>query len=72
MLEIAKRAGYDYTHLRFATNDFLPLEEIENHLIEHGSKYSLIGFVHSETSTGIINPVSEVAKLAKRYSSRYY
>lgn len=70
MLEICSQGDYNYDYLKFDVDDFLPLNKIESHLMEHGSEYSLISFVHSETSTGVINPISEIAALVKRYSSK--
>lgn len=69
MATICKQSGYNYEFLKFAENDYLPLDQIEDHLKLCGSDYSLVSFVHCETSSGVINPLAELSLLIKRFTS---
>ncbi len=53
-------------HLRFEWGKCIDLEKVEESLA-NGS--NAIAFVHNETSTGILNPAKEMAKIAKKYDS---
>ncbi len=50
--------------VRFEWGKSIDLDEVEKSLAE-GSE--ALAFVHNETSTGILNPAKELAKLAKEY-----
>jgi aspartate aminotransferase-like enzyme len=52
--------------VRFEWGKSIDLDTVEKSLAE-GSE--AIAFVHNETSTGILNPAKEIAKLAKRYDA---
>jgi aspartate aminotransferase-like enzyme len=52
--------------LRFEWGKSIDLERVERSL-EEGSE--AVAFVHNETSTGILNPAKEIAKLAKKHSA---
>ncbi len=52
--------------LRFEWGTSIDLEAVERSIAE-GSE--AIAFVHNETSTGILNPAKEIAKIAKRYGA---
>jgi aspartate aminotransferase-like enzyme len=52
--------------IRFEWGKSIELEKIERSL-EGGSE--AVAFVHNETSTGILNPAREIARLAKKYSA---
>lgn len=71
MAAICKQANYSYDHLKFPENDYLPLDKIKVHLQTHGQSYSLVSFVHSETSSGVINPLEELSSLIKQYTGAY-
>ncbi len=64
-IRIAKR----YTEvdaLRFEWGSSIDLDAVEKSLAD-GSE--AVAFVHNETSTGILNPVKEIAKIAKKYDA---
>nr|MDK7877065.1 aminotransferase class V-fold PLP-dependent enzyme [Streptococcus agalactiae] len=44
--------------------------EIEQ-ILQNDPAITHIAMVHSETTTGMLNPIEEVAELAKRYDKRY-
>jgi 2-aminoethylphosphonate--pyruvate transaminase len=71
MATICKQARYSYDHLKFPENDYLPLDKIKDHLKMHGQNYSLVSFVHCETSSGVINPLNELATLIKQLTNAY-
>ncbi len=52
--------------IRFEWGKSIELERIEESF-ENGSE--AIAFVHNETSTGILNPAKEIAKIAKKYDA---
>ncbi len=53
-------------HIKFEWGKSIDLNKVEESLSE-GS--DAIAFVHNETSTGILNPAEEIAKIAKRYDA---
>jgi len=57
--------------LEFNWGEYPDLEKIENELI-NDKDISLISMVFHETSTGMINPVHEVGKLAQKYNKMYH
>lgn len=63
LAEIAKRYA-EINHLRFEWGKPIELERVKESL-ENGSE--VITFVHNETSTGMLNPASKIAKLAKKH-----
>ncbi|WP_456327298.1 pyridoxal-phosphate-dependent aminotransferase family protein [Archaeoglobus sp.] len=52
--------------VRFEWGKSIELDEVEKSLSE-GSE--ALAFVHNETSTGILNPAKELAKIAKKYDA---
>ncbi len=52
--------------VRFEWGKPIELEAVERSL-EEGSE--AVAFVHNETSTGILNPAKEIARIAKRYGA---
>ncbi len=53
-------------HVRFEWGTSMDLERVEASLAE-GSE--AVTFVHNETSTGILNPAKEIAKIARKYDA---
>ncbi|AIY89692.1 pyridoxal-phosphate-dependent aminotransferase family protein [Geoglobus acetivorans] len=63
------KIGARYTevdHLRFEWGSSVDLGKVEESLA-NGSE--AIAFVHNETSTGILNPAREIAKIARKYDA---
>lgn len=46
------------------------LQQIEQ-ILQQDNQITHIAMVHCETTTGILNPIEKVAKLAKQYQKRY-
>jgi len=53
-------------HIRFEWGTSIDLEKVEESIAE-GSE--AVTFVHNETSTGILNPAKEIAKIAHKYDA---
>lgn len=70
MVEMAQRMGLQHTV--YACDEvMLPdIEKIEQRL-QQDSQITHIAMVHCETTTGILNPIEEVARLALRYHKCY-
>ena len=63
--KIASRYA-EVDHLRFEWGKSIDLNAVEASLAD-GSE--AVAFVHNETSTGILNPAREIAKIAKKYNA---
>ena len=63
MAEVARRVGAQVDTLDFPWGSPLDVAAIAKKLKEKSYKH--VGMVHGETSTGVLNPVGEVGKLAK-------
>ena len=63
--------GIGLNLVKYKWADYPDLTEIENQL-KTDKDISLISMVYHETSTGMINPVHEVGKLARKYDKMYH
>ncbi len=63
--------GTGLNHVEFDWAEYPDLDRVENELL-HDKDISLISMVYHETSTGMINPVHEVGKLAEKYGKMYH
>ncbi len=68
--EIASRHSSKVEQLIFEKGKSYDLEVVEAYLREGG--YDLVWMVHVDTSIGILNPLKEVAALAKKYQARVF
>ena len=68
--EQAKRTGLDFTTCHVEWGSEFDLLVIEKQIQENHSGWVL--FCHCETSTGVINPLDEIARLGKKYQFRCY
>ena len=69
MLTIADRIDRKYIPLEFNMTNPLDVEAVEEKLKET-TDISTVAFVHCETTTGIINPLEDLVKLAKAYGKK--
>ena len=69
--EIINCYGIGLSLLEYKWAEYPDLKEIENEL-KKDKDISLISMVYHETSTGMINPVHEVGKLAQKYNKMYH
>ena len=70
MIEMAQLMGiacHPYDCGEVSRPDAAAIEQI----LQNDPAITHIAMVHSETTTGMLNPIEEVAELAKRYNKRY-
>lgn len=53
--------------LKYVWGDAINLDEVEAHLKTNAKDYSLVAFIHHETTVGILNDLSKINTLAKKY-----
>jgi alanine-glyoxylate transaminase/serine-glyoxylate transaminase/serine-pyruvate transaminase len=63
MVEVARRLGAQVDVLEFPWGKPVVKDEVAKKLKE--KSYKLVGMVHAETSTGVLNPVAEIGPLAR-------
>ncbi len=64
MLTMAKNAGQNYIALSFPETKPIAIDQVAAQLNQDAT-ISTVVFVHCETTTGVINPLEELVKLAK-------
>lgn len=69
MLTIAENSRRDYEYLKFDMIQPIDIEKVEKRL-KKNKDIDVVVFVHCETTTGIINPLKKIAKLAKSYGKK--
>lgn len=69
-VEVCKYYGIDYVELVYPNNEHPNLTELES-TIKNNPKISMVHVTHHETSTGLMNPIKEIGKLAKKYNKLY-
>ncbi len=67
---IAKLHNRNTNKISFQWAEALDIKKIEEYLQNH--EVDLVVMVHHETSTGMLNPVSTVGKLAKKYGAQLF
>lgn len=67
MCEIAKTYRLDLLEYRIPWGDYPDLVEIEKLLQQHRGQVSHLAVVHHETTTGMLNPVDDMAALIHAY-----
>ncbi|MTC22658.1 MULTISPECIES: 2-aminoethylphosphonate--pyruvate transaminase [unclassified Providencia] len=70
MAEMAQLMGISH-HVYDCGEVAKPDVAVIEQLLQQDSQISHIAMVHCETTTGILNPIEQVAVLAKRYQKRY-
>ncbi|WP_434310208.1 pyridoxal-phosphate-dependent aminotransferase family protein [Hominifimenecus sp. rT4P-3] len=71
LFEILSKYHVPTTNMEFGWGNLPNLDEVENVLCNN-DKITFVCMVFHETSTGMINPVYEVGKLAKKYGKRLF
>jgi 2-aminoethylphosphonate--pyruvate transaminase/phosphonoacetaldehyde hydrolase len=69
MLTMAQAARRDYEVLSFSMTEPIDLQIVEKKLKEN-PHIAALAFVHCETTTGVLNPLSDLAKLGKAYGKK--
>ena len=67
LFDVAKLHNDDVDHLAFRWQEQIDLGKVEEALMQ--KRYHLVALVHHETSSGMMNPVAEMAQLAHRYGA---
>lgn len=67
MANIAQRAGASVTTMAGEWGDCFSLETVEAALRQHRPK--VLGIVHAETSTGVLQPIQQLGELCRRYDA---
>lgn len=70
MVEMAQILGLNYSVYDCGEMDLPDVEWIEQ-LLRQDNQITHIAMVHCETTTGMLNPIAQVAALAKRYQKYY-
>jgi 2-aminoethylphosphonate-pyruvate transaminase len=68
---IAKRHGIETVIVRAKENELPDISEIERTLAA-SSDIHMVAVVHCETTSGILNPIQAIGKLAHRHGSLYF
>ena len=66
IIEIAKAYGIETVELKYKYGNPPDIGEMEE-ILSNDTSVSSIAMVHHETTTGLLNPLSEVGSLAKKY-----
>jgi len=69
MIDVCKRLGANVDFLNTKWGTPITIDMIEKKI--NKKKYNLIAIVHAETSTGVLNPISEIAELIKETNSLF-
>lgn len=67
LFDVAKLHNKDVEQVEFKWQEQIDLEKVEEALKR--KRYHLVAVVHHETSSGMLNPVAEIARLAHRYGA---
>lgn len=65
MEEMSAMLGLPHLYFEYAPDQIITAQQMEQALLEH-PEITHIAFVHCETTTGILNPIEELAAVAKR------
>jgi 2-aminoethylphosphonate-pyruvate transaminase len=71
MLTTAEASHRDYDCQNFDMTKPICIKEVEKKL-EKDKDIDIVAFVHCETTTGVINPLEGIAKLAKSYGKKVF
>jgi len=64
--DIAESCGHQVTRLTVAAGETFDLDQVESAL---KGRFAAVTLAHSETSTGVISPVREIAALARKHGA---
>ena len=68
MGQICEVSGIRAETIRFEWNREIDLKKVESFLATDSSRFRVLAFVHHETTSGILNPLSELHGLAVKYN----
>lgn len=70
MVDVASRCGAEVIQVEAAWGDIIQPEKIEEVLKQH-KNVKLVAVVHSETSTGVRQPLQELSEIVHRYNALF-
>ena len=68
MGQICDTLGIKRETISFDWDKTIELEKVEDFLGKNAQKFRVLAFIHHETTTGILNSLSSLQKLAKKYN----
>ena len=71
MLTIAENSRRDFEYIEFDMTQPIEIKKVEKKL-KKDKDIDCVIFVHCETTTGVINPLEEIIKLAKSYKKKVF
>lgn len=69
MIEMSRRIGAEVIPVEFPASQAVDIEKVR--LIAHQTMPKVMAIVHGETSTGVLNPVPEIAQIAAEVDALY-
>jgi 2-aminoethylphosphonate-pyruvate transaminase len=69
LYEIARLHEMEVVHLRYAWGDQVNPADVERAFMEHD--IAVVAMSHHETSVGLLNPISEIGEMCRRYDSLF-
>ncbi len=70
LVKIAKAYGIDYVDIAFEWGEVPNIERIEK-ILGKDKKIACLAVIHHETSTGVLNPIKAIGKIAKKNNCVY-
>lgn len=70
MVDVASRCGANVVQVHVPWGEMIQPEQIEQALKQHRN-VKLVAVVHAETSTGVLQPLQEISKLAHEYDALF-
>lgn len=67
MEQICQAYGISYDKIKYDWTRPIPVNELKSYLAEKAALYRVVSFVHHETTTGVLNPLEEIASLIKSH-----
>ena len=69
LINICKKIRKNFLVLKFIENEVISIEKTKK-ILSKNKSISHVAFVHCETSSGILNPLNEIALLCKKYKKK--
>ncbi len=71
MATMCRLLGVSVHMENFPEDRAIDLDRVEE-ILKNGKKYTHVGVIHSETSSGVLNNVESIGKLVKKYLPSTY
>ena len=69
MVDVAQRCGAEVTTVEAAWGESVPPEKVKAAL--EGGKFRVVGIVHAETSTGLLQPLAEISAMVRDHGALF-